>query len=127
MMTQIPGMTVEAYSPDQLVAGLTQLVTENMVLAADAALPRGAVVGRITASGKATLATAATTDGSQVPYGILADFYDASLADVGNAAVHVKGEFNENVITLGAGLTLASVHDALRDGGIFLKSVVPAA
>lgn len=126
-MTQIPGMTVETYAPNKLVAGLTQLVTENMVLAAGAALPRGAVVGRITVTGKATLATAAATDGSQVPYGILADYYDATLADVGNAAVHVKGEFNENAITLGAGMTLAAVHDALRDGGIFLKPVVPAA
>lgn len=126
-MTQIPGMTVEAYAPDQLVAGLTQIVTENMVLAQGQKLVRGTVVGRITASGKATICTAAATDGSQNAYGILADFYDATLADVGNAAVHVKGEFNENAITLGAGLTLASVHDALRDGGIFLKPVVPAA
>lgn len=125
-MTQIPSMTVENYTPDNLLAGLTQIVTENMVLAQGQKLVRGTVVGRITVSGKATLATAAATDGSQVPYGILADFYDASLADVGNAAVHVKGEFNENAITLGAGLTLATVHDALRAGGIFLKPSVSA-
>ena len=125
-MTQTPSMIVETYTPDHLVAGLTQLVTENMVLAAGAALPRGAVVGRITASGKATICTAAATDGSQTPYGILADFYDASLADVGNAAVYVKGEFNQNAIILGAGHTILSVHDGLRDAGIFLKSSVSA-
>lgn len=117
---------VEVYAPDNLIAGLTQIVTENMVLAQGQTLQRGTLVGRITASGKATIATAAASDGSQNPYGILLDDYDASAADLGGCGVMVKGEFNDHALILGTGLTVLSVHDALRSNGIFLKPSVHA-
>ncbi len=125
-MTQIPSMTVESYTPDRLVAGVTQLVTEQMTLTGGAALARGTVVGRITASGKVMLCTAAATDGSQVPYGVLADDYDATAGDLAPVAVYVRGEFDAGAVVLGAGHTLATVHDALRAGGIALKPAVSA-
>lgn len=117
---------VEVYAPDNLIAGLTQIVTENMVLAQGQNLKRGTVMGRITASGKATVSTAAAADGSQAAYGILLDDYDATAGDLGGCGVMVKGEFNDHAIILGAGQTILSVHDALRANGIFLKPSVHA-
>ena len=126
-MPQYPMQSSETYSPDRLVAGLTQLVTENRILVAGQSLKRGTVVGRITASGKYTLSTAAASDGSEVPYAILADDYDATLGDIGPCAAYTKGEFNERAIILGTGHSLTSVRGALRAGGIYLKPAVPLA
>lgn len=125
-MPQYPFQTSYSYKPDNLIAGLTQMVTENMVLLAGQVLQRGTIVGRITATGKATIATAAATDGSQVPYGILLDYYDATSGDLGGCGVMVKGEFNDNAVIFGAGHTILTVHDALRGSGIYLKPSVHA-
>ena len=122
---QYVSQTIENFSPDRLISGRSQLVSETCTLATGQNLPRGALVGRIAASNKMTLCTAAASDGSQAPYGVLVDDFNASLADT-QCGVYVKGEFNQAAITLGAGLTIAGVHDALRDAGILLKSAVPA-
>jgi len=122
---EYPSQRIEYYAPDNVVGGGTQLVSETGTLAGGQSLPRGALIGRIAATGKVTLSAAAATDGSQVPYGILYDEYDALAADRA-CGYHIKGEFNGHALTLGAGHTLASVRDALRAGGIYLKPVVPA-
>ncbi len=124
-MPEYPSQRIEYYAPDNVVGGGTQLVSETGTLAGGQSLPRGALIGRIAATGKVTLSAAAATDGSQVPYGILYDEYDALAADRA-CGYHIKGEFNGHALTLGAGHTLASVRDALRAGGIYLKPVVPA-
>ena len=115
----------DTFSPDRLIAGNTQLVSETCMLASGQNLIRGSVVGRISTSGKMTLSTATATDGSQIPYGVLVDDFNASLADT-QCGVYVKGEFNQAALTLGAGQTVAAIHDGLRDAGLFLKPSVPA-
>lgn len=116
----------ESYESDRLIAGLTQVATWDEVLVSGQNLKRGAIVGRISDSGKVALSISAATDGSQVPFGILASDYDASAADLGNVGVYVEGEFNENAVILGSGHTVASVRDALRDVGILLKRSTPS-
>ena len=117
MTSQTPRSFSDAWNTDRLVAGLTQLVSETLPLVQGQVLPRGAVLGQITATKKLTLSVQAATDGSEVPYGILADVL---------CGVYVKGEFNQNALTFGAGHTPLTVHDALRDAGIFLKTPVAA-
>lgn len=117
-----PSVQTETYVPDRLIAGITQLVTEvNHTLASGQNLARGALVGRITANGQLTLSLAAAADGSQTPYGILADDFNASAGALSNVAVYVAGEFNERAVTFGTGHTAASTRIGLRDRGIFLK------
>jgi hypothetical protein len=54
-----PGVTAETYLPDQLIAGIEHLVTENDTLAQQlAALPRGTLLGRVTATGNLTVCKA---------------------------------------------------------------------
>jgi len=121
-----PGAVSDAFVPDQLIAGPLQLVTDTVTLISGQTLTRGAVLGKITASGKYTLSLAAATDGSEVPSVILADDVDASGGDK-LAGVYLAGEFNAGAMTFGTGHTAASTKDALRDAGIHLKSAVPAA
>lgn len=122
---QVPSISAQTFIPDQLIAGPKQIVTRNVTLTGGPYV-RGTVLGRITASGKYTIALSAATDGSQNPTAILADNADGSAADV-FAGAFLEGEFNSNAVTLGAGVTLAAAQDALRPLGIHLKSSVSAA
>lgn len=123
---QYPRTFSETYSPDTLIAGLTQGVTESNILLSGQVLARGTVVGMITASGKITISASASSDGSQVPYGILLDSYDATAGDLAGCGVMVKGEFDQNAVIYGTGHSLTTVKAALRDVGIYLKPSVPA-
>lgn len=119
-------MEVGTYTPDNLIAGQTSLVTDSVTVAASDSLVRGSVLGKITADGKFILSASAAADGSQTPSVVLAEDCDASVADVTNVAVYVKGEFNEKALTLGTGHTTATIKEPLRDVGIYTKSSVGA-
>ena len=110
---------------DNLIAGTAvNMVTESIVLDTGN-LTRGAVLGRITATGKWVLSASAASDGSQVPRAILAEGADATAADLTTVA-YLTGEFNSTALTFGAGHTAASTLDVLRDAGIFLKTNLAA-
>jgi len=73
---------VTTYSPDNLIAGHTpQIATDTGTLITGQNLARGAVLGRIAASGKLTQCDNAAVDGSDVPVAILVEAIDASAAD----------------------------------------------
>lgn len=121
-----PSITSETYAPDALLAGSNVLpVTRDITLLTGENRKRGALLGRVTASGKYKLSVAAAEDGSEVPRAVLAEDTDATAADV-KVPVYEAGEFNAAALTLGAGHTVDSIRDGLRDLGIHLKSVVPA-
>lgn len=123
---QQPGITADAYIPDQLIAGPLQLVSDTVTIVSGAGiLQRGTLLGKITASGKYKTALSASADGSQTPVAILEDYVDASAADQ-TAGIYLMGEFNTNAMTFGTGITAASSKDALRALGIFLKNAVSA-
>ncbi|GAV21602.1 head decoration protein [Carboxydothermus pertinax] len=116
----------EIYTPDNLFAGhVMPKVTDVGTIAAGQNLPRGAVLGRVTADGKLKLVDKAATDGSQNVYAILAEATDATTADK-VAPIYLTGEFNENALTLAAGTTVADIKASARAVGIFIKSAVKA-
>lgn len=117
-------MSVETHTPDNLVAGNTQLVTDSVTIVSGQTIVRGTVLGKITTGGKFKLSLTGSTDGSEIPYVIAAEDVDASAADVTNAAVYIKGEFNAAALTLGTGHTADTVKDGLRAVGIYVKSAV---
>jgi hypothetical protein len=55
--------------------------------------PRGALLGKVTATGEYRLSRCGANDGSQVPDAILLEPVDATAADV-EAAIAIAGEFN---------------------------------
>jgi len=115
--------TQGAYSPDSLLAGETNLVTRKGTLISGENLVRGALLGKITSGGKLNLSLSAAVDGSEVPFGILAEDADASAGDV-ECVLYVKGHFNEDSITYGTAHTADSVREGLRDIGIHTESTV---
>jgi len=108
-----PGIATDVYSPDQLIAGDLKLVTRNIsVPQQSAVLPRGQVMGIISATGLAVPSVATATDGSQVPAGILADATDATAGQV-TAGLYQQGEFNFAALTFDASWGAAGSAAAL--------------
>lgn len=121
-----PSFITETSSPDLLIAGSNVgIITRDITLVSGQNLTRGAVLGKITASSKYTLSLAASSDGSQVPCAFLVHDTNATAGDQ-KTAIYESGEFNAAALTLGAGHTIASIRDGLRDLGLHLKAIVPA-
>jgi len=120
-----PKFTSEAYTPDRLHAGDFPIRTLDVTIASGQNIARGALLGKITASGKYILSLAAAVDGSQTPAAILAEDVDATGGDK-SGIVYVSGDFNENRITYGTGHTADSVRAGLRDLNIYLHKPVSA-
>lgn len=100
-------------NPDQLLAhNAESILTYKETLLSGQNLVRGTLVGRITASGKVIKSLTAAVDGSQTPYGIVAQDCDASGADK-ECLVYVSGTFNAHKVTLGAAWTAATAARAL--------------
>lgn len=113
------------YVPDNLLAGEYPRVMKTVTIAKSGPLERGAVLGKITATGKFVLSLAEADDGSETPRAILAEGVDATEDDV-EATVYLTGEFSTNAITLGDGHTVDSVYWTLADVGIFLTPTTGA-
>lgn len=117
------GVTNEGtYAPDKLFDRDT--VTRKRTIAAGAGiLPRGTLIGKITASGKYLKSVAAAVDGSEAPDAILLEPVDATAADV-DAAVALAGTFGTQGVTFGAGHTAASTEAVLRTKDIYLQNTI---
>jgi len=114
--------TEGTYAPDNLLGGEFPRVVRNVTLTGAAALTRGAVLGRISASSKFTLSAAAAGDGSEVPEAVLVEDADPSGGDV-SALAYLSGEFNESALSVGAGHDADSVRQDLREHAIFTIAV----
>ena len=80
-------------------------------------LSAGAVLGKITASGKYNLSLSAASDGSQTPDLVLFQDCDASGGDTEAVAIET-GTVVASALTLGASHTIASIREGLRGKGI---------
>jgi hypothetical protein len=86
------------------------LSRETVTLLAGAAYPVGAVLGRITASGKFKLATSGGTDGAQTAAAVLLYAVDASATD----AIGVVVARGPAIVSKSALVLDASVDDAAK-------------
>lgn len=110
-----------------MIAGDFPLAHQTVTIAVGQNLTRGAVVGRVTATGAYVLSASAAADGSQTPLGILADDCNATAA-ARTAPVYFTGEFAAHLLTFGAGHSAATVDAGFRVAGrpIFIKSLAAA-
>jgi len=116
-------MAVENYTPDNLVIG-DDIITDSVTISIGQTITRGAVLGKVTATGEYVLSLSGATDGSQVASAIAVEDVNATVAAVTNVAVYIRGEFNENALTFGTGHSAATTKDDLRQVGVYIKSVV---
>ena len=129
----IPGITADAFLPDQLIAGDLKIVTEAGSVGGSALLARGTVMGRITATGVWIKSVETATDGSQIPAGILVDQCDCTTTSPQPAGIYVMGEFNFRALTYdsswgtaGSNAALIALRGAII-GNIIIKTSISAA
>ncbi|HEJ5828900.1 TPA: head decoration protein [Pseudomonas aeruginosa] len=116
----MPNPERNTYQPDHLLAGDFPIIKEPGVIAAGQVLTRGAVLGRLTASGEYQLAASAATDGSQTPVAILDEDIDTS-AGPAPGVLMLTGEVRSDALHLGTGHTIGSVSEALRPLSLFVR------
>lgn len=118
--------TEGTYVPDGLINGNAHLlVPRKVTILSGQNIARGAVLGKITASGKYILSLSGASDGSQTPDLILAESVDATGGDK-EAIAYARGDFNAGALTLGASHTVASITEGLRAKGITILTAVAA-
>ncbi len=111
------------YIYDNRFAGVGPYKTlKATILAGAAVIQPGTLLGKITATGKLRPYLASSTDGSQVPYVILADAADVTTGDVVGLA-YFEGQFNASWLI---GYTAAN-FDQLRNVGLLIKQNVTVA
>lgn len=115
-----PGFSKDSYTPKEIYASEHPRITRGVTIAAGQVLERGALLGKVTASGAYVLSVAAAEDGSQTPVAVLADDVNASAAADG-AVVYEAGHFEGRHLTYGAGHTADSVRAGLRTLGIYIQ------
>lgn len=108
------------FLPIQLSAGDFPIVMDTGLIAAGQKLPRGAVLGQVTASKEYVLSKAAAEDGSQVPSAILDQDVDTTEG-AKSAPVRLTGQVLGQQLTFGEGLTLAAAKAALRPLCLFIR------
>lgn len=120
---------------DNLIAGMVApVITASVIVKAGPTvhLSRGTVLGVVEKLATGPYAgtyivapvDSAKTDGSQTPFGILADEeVDATAADQ-HATAYVSGEFNRDALKFGGTDTIAKHEVALRNIGIITKRVM---
>lgn len=97
------------------------VATAATVLSGEGVLARGSVMGRVSASGKLKLVDSTENDGSEKPYGILADSVDATSADA-TGVIFLTGEFNSDALIFGGTDTAADHEAEARKIGLFFKT-----
>lgn len=106
------------WAPKQLLAD-GDYTTRKVTILSGQNLKAGAVIGKITASGKYILSLSAASDGSQTPDFVLGQDADASAGDV-EALAFETGQFNASALTLGTAHTISSIREGLRVKGILI-------
>jgi len=88
---------------------------DSAVVVSGQNLVAGAVVGKITASGKFTEYDDAAVDGSEVAAGILFDAVDASAADANGVVIVRDAEFNAAEVTWKSGASQGDIDAGTAD------------
>jgi hypothetical protein len=111
---QQPGISAETFIPDQLIAGNLKLVTQPIVLAAGAQLPRGTVLGQ-----QSSYSAIVTAGSSNVGSGTVNTIVPATGAMVGNYVLTATSPTNWTVTSPeGVALAPATTGTAYSGGGL---------
>lgn len=120
----LPAYRTEEFNEQELLTYEFPLIDETITVASGQILKRGAVLGKVTATGQYVLSVAAANDGSQTPVSILAVDVDA-LAEAKSTKHYVAGgKFVTSQLTYGAGHSAATVKTAFAGKPLFLVSNV---
>lgn len=113
-MTLLVSATTEGVRPFEVILSEGETIArEQVTMVAGQNLTVGAVLGKVTASGKYTLLAPAAADGSQVAAAVLLVSCDASAADKTALVAARLTELKGDLLTWPAGITAGQKTTAL--------------
>lgn len=115
-------MSTDTFKRIMLIIAGCNLYPLAVTLKSGQVYPKGAVLGKITASGLCTLVDSTAVDGSQTAKYILSEEVDATAADAPGIAYR-QGKFNEAALTFGGTDTADTHRAALEARGTFLDTI----
>jgi len=121
-MSTREAVTRETFEDKQLISGKFVYHVVSVTIAAGANLERGAVLGKVTATGKYKLSAAAASDGSQTPVVVLLEDAAAESEDT-EALVMITGSVVETGLIYGTGHSHATVWEPLSKQSIYIVEV----
>ena len=80
----------------------------------DQSLVAGQLMGRVSATGFVTQHTSGASDGSEIPFGILAESIEITAGETPNLSICVKGRVDKNLVVLSGSDTFATVVSSRR-------------
>lgn len=123
------GNVFSTYDPSSLFAGEPPVRHRPITLASGSnttgtPLPRGSLLGRVTATDKYIPCVKTASDGSQTPVAILAADTDAGAADVATTA-YFEGEFAFEKMNVDASWSLTTLQASVRQtsSDLYIKSI----
>lgn len=109
--------------PDNLFAGEFPTATDEVIIkSGQGVLPRGTVLGELTADGKEVRLDPAASTGAEKPYAVLAEAVDATSKDV-PAPAYLTGQFNVGALGISGGAFSTATLKAMKDVSIFTRPV----
>ncbi|MGE4268234.1 MAG: head decoration protein [Deferribacterales bacterium] len=117
------GIRRETFEDVQLISGRFPYHSHVVTVESGQNLSRGAVLGKVTASGKYKLSASAATDGSQTAVVILAEDVDATSADT-DAIVLITASVVADALIYGEGHTQETVWESLAANSIYIIEVL---
>ncbi|WP_043538924.1 head decoration protein [Salinarimonas rosea] len=116
--TYTPQGSAQDFQPhDHRFADTSDVIRDFVTISSGQNLAAGSVLGKVTATGEYVLSLAAANDGSEVPVYVLAEPVNASAADA-QGIVYARAHLLASFLVYGAGHSLATVKEPLRDKGI---------
>ncbi len=113
----------EQFTYDNLFAGVTMpAVTEEIVVAADQNLVKGAVFEK-NANGEVAVPSGSPIDPTKA-YGLMAETVVTGTGETKKSVAYITGEFNKSKIVIPDGEDIEAFKDALRAKSIFLKETI---
>lgn len=97
------------------------MTTSVIVAEGQGILKAGAVLGKVTESGKYKLVDKSASDGSQHASVVLAEEVDTTQNDI-NAIAYTSGLFNYGILFVAAGDTVDNHQEELRQENIYFKT-----
>lgn len=107
---------------DGLIAGDFPLVTDTETVLTGLDLERGTLMGKITATGQIQACDHTASDGSETPFGVLAEDIDTS-GGAATGLIYLTGIFDSSKLTFGGSTAIADVKDAMRNVNLYAKTV----
>ena len=108
-----------SFTHDNLLAGDFPLTTMPVTVLSGESVPRGRVMGKVTASGKYRSCNDALSDGAEVAEAVMAEAVDASAADA-PGIVYLTGDFNSNSLSFGGDDVVADHYAEMRLRSMFI-------